>query len=52
VVEGMPDRYICMRPTHSARGRRMVRADLLPHMGSTRERLGFEALPCAPELRA
>ena len=45
VVEGMSDRHICVRPTHLAGGRLTVRADLLPRMGSTRARLGFEALP-------
>jgi hypothetical protein len=52
VVEGMSDHHIYMRPTHLAGGRLTVRADLLPRMGSTRARLGFEALPPAPELRA
>jgi hypothetical protein len=45
VVEGMSDRHICVRPTHLAGGRLTLRADLLPRMGSTRARLGFEALP-------
>jgi hypothetical protein len=41
----LSDRHICVRPTHLAGGRLTVRADLLPRMGSTRARLGFEALP-------
>ena len=44
LVEGMSDRHIYVRPPHLAGGRLMVRADLLPRMGSTRARLGFEAL--------
>jgi hypothetical protein len=44
VVEGMWDRHICVRPKHLG-GRLTVWADLLPRMGSTRARQGFEALP-------
>jgi hypothetical protein len=44
VVDGMSDRHTYVRPPLLAGGRLTVRADLRPRIGSTRARLGFEAL--------